>query len=609
MKDERNILDVVDLDDKPSKTSSSKKSGKRRNYSHDKDYSTIGPRSHKKKKRKHSHIGLWLAAILITLIALFVVLLIFNKKTIKFSIKDGGVTKVEYGESFDPKSVTAVYTGTIFSFMKKDCTVKQIEGETDFSQLDLGEYPVKFKATYGSESKECSQTILVQDTTGPEITLEGEGYASPGTTYKEEGYTAIDNYDGDVTDKVEVSASEDKVKYTVTDSHGNSTTVERTITYKDVFAPEITLTDGEKVLIQLGDEYKEPGFKAVDDTDGDVTANVKVDGTVDSSKYGTSYITYTVSDSNGNEASVTRMVVVQEFEAPTLTLKGDSSIYLNVGDSFEDPGYSAEDETDGDLTDDVKIGGEVDTSKAGVYMLKYTVQDHSENETTASRYVYVYQAQTEDATKDPGDKVVYLTFDDGPGPYTEQLLDVLDKYNVKATFFVTNQFPDYADMIGEEYDRGHTVALHSYSHAYETIYTSEEAFYTDIAKMNEIIYEQTGQYANILRFPGGTSNTISRHYATGIMASLAESAPKLGFYYTDWNITSGDAGETTDTAVVASNVINGMKYQDVSVVLQHDIKDFSVAAVEEIIQWGLANGYTFLPMDETSPMIHWKANN
>ncbi|MCR5676754.1 MAG: polysaccharide deacetylase family protein [Agathobacter sp.] len=601
MKDDLNKLDIVDF------------SGDRRPQTRhgSKDYTTVRTRAYpKRRRRKKNHTGLLLlAAMTVVLVVAFIALLIFDKKTIKFSIKDGETTPIEYGEVFDPKSVTANYTGRIFGFSKKECIVTLIEGDTDFSALDLGEYHLKYRATYSDQTKECSQILKVQDTTGPEIKLEGEGYASPGTEYKEEGYTAVDNYDGDVTDKVKVDAFKDKITYSVTDSNGNTSTVERTITYKDVFAPEITLTDGEKVLIQLNSTYKEPGYKAVDDVDGDVTDKVKVEGTVDSSKYGTSYITYTVSDSNGNEAKVTRMVVVQESDPPTLTLKGDTSIYLNVGDTFEDPGYKAEDAVDGDLTEDVKIGGSVDTSKAGVYLLKYTVADHSDNEVTAERYVYVYQKQADDVTKDPGKKIVYLTFDDGPGPYTQQLLDILDKYNVKVTFFVTNQFPKYADLIGEEYKRGHTVALHSYSHDYPTIYKSKEAFFTDIAKMNEIIYEQTGQYANILRFPGGTSNTISRHYATGIMADLAESAPKLGYFYSDWNITSGDAGETTVTSEIVANVTAGMKYQDVSIVLQHDIKDFSVNAVEEIIQWGLANGYTFLPMDETTPMVHWKANN
>jgi hypothetical protein len=93
------------------------------------------------------------------------------------------------------------------------------------------------------------------------------------------------------------------------------------------------------------------------------------------------------------------------------------------------------------------------------------------------------------------------------------------------------------------------------------------------------------------------------------MTTLSKSLAYHGFLYCDWNVSSGDAGGTTSTAQVAANVIAGMKRNNVSIVLQHDIKKFSVEAVEEILAWGLANGYTFLPMDETTPMVHQRVNN
>ena len=207
-----------------------------------------------------------------------------------------------------------------------------------------------------------------------------------------------------------------------------------------------------------------------------------------------------------------------------------------------------------------------------------------------------------------GNKIIYLTFDDGPGPYTEQLLDVLDKYGVKATFFVTNQKPKYQNMIGEAYRRGHTIALHTYSHSY-SIYKSETAYYKDLKLIEDLCVAQTGEKPTIVRFPGGTSNTISRRYCKGIMSSLANSLDDHGYVYCDWNVTSGDAGGTTTESGVFNNVIKGVKGKSVSVVLQHDIKKFSVAAVDDIIEWGLANGYTFLPLTEDSPMVHHSAMN
>ena len=209
----------------------------------------------------------------------------------------------------------------------------------------------------------------------------------------------------------------------------------------------------------------------------------------------------------------------------------------------------------------------------------------------------------------PGDKVVYLTFDDGPGPYTDKLLDILDRYNVKVTFFVTNGKPDYQNLIAKEAQRGHTVAIHSASHDYARIYQSIDAYFDDLNEMNDIIIAQTGKSADIVRFPGGSSNTISRRYCRGIMSQLVCAVQEHGFRYCDWNVSSGDAGATTSTSQVVNNVIDGIKSNNVSIVLQHDIKNFSVDAVEQIIEWGLSEGYTFLPITSTTPMSHHGVNN
>ena len=201
------------------------------------------------------------------------------------------------------------------------------------------------------------------------------------------------------------------------------------------------------------------------------------------------------------------------------------------------------------------------------------------------------------------DKVIYLTFDDGPGPYTEQLLEILDKYNVKATFFVVNK-PNYNYLIAKEYEAGHSVAVHAYLHNYSKVYASDDAYFEDFRAMNEVVKEQTGSYTNLLRFPGGSSNTVSKKYSKGIMSRLTKEVEKQGLHYFDWNVSAGDAGKTTDTDEVYNNVIKGIGNKSWAIVLQHDTKGFSVAAVERIIQWGLEHGYTFLPLDENSPGAH-----
>ena len=112
-----------------------------------------------------------------------------------------------------------------------------------------------------------------------------------------------------------------------------------------------------------------------------------------------------------------------------------------------------------------------------------------------------------------------------------------------------------------------------------------------------------------MRFPGGSSNEVSRRTCVGIMTYLTGAVQAAGFQYFDWNVYSGDAGSTTDTAQVAQNVIQGIQEQPVSLVLQHDIHRYSVDAVETILKFGTQNGYRFLALDMSSPAFHHDLNN
>lgn len=211
-----------------------------------------------------------------------------------------------------------------------------------------------------------------------------------------------------------------------------------------------------------------------------------------------------------------------------------------------------------------------------------------------------------DITEIPKDKVIYLTFDDGPGKDTMRLLDILDKYNIKATFFVVNT--SYSRLIAEEYKRGHSIGIHCNTHDYYSLYESDEAYFSDFNAIYDEIEKRAGVGTDLLRFPGGSSNTVSC-FNPGIMTRLTEEVEKRGFTYFDWNVSSGDAGKTIETQQVFENVINGVKNHKYSIVLQHDKKGFSVDAVEQIIIWGLENGYTFLPLTKDSPTCHHKIAN
>lgn len=371
-----------------------------------------------------------------------------------------------------------------------------------------------------------------------------------------------------------------------------------------------TISNNSDVEVAFG-QKELPNIKAIykdyaDNSNG-TEVEVTKSGEADLSKLGTYPVTYTA-NYNGKSKSIDVNIKVVDKTGPEIKLKGGNEIHWRLGKEFKDPGYTAVDDVDGDVTANVTVEGNVDTNTEGSYTLTYKVKDSSGNETTVERKVTVEQKK-EPVVTDPADKVIYLTFDDGPGPYTQKLLDILDKYNVKATFFVTHGYPNYENLIGEEARRGHTVAVHSYTHKYDQIYRSVDAFFEDFNKMNDVIKAQTGQESSILRFPGGSSNTVSKKYCPGVMTALTNEMNNRGILYADWNVSSGDAGETTSTQQVVTNVINGIQKNHVSTILQHDIKDFSVNAVEQIIQWGKSNGYTFLPLTEHSPMFHQPVAN
>lgn len=406
-----------------------------------------------------------------------------------------------------------------------DGSIVKEYGSVDTSKI--GTYTLTYKTGSFLWSPSVKRKVTVIDSALPEITLNyTEGYAvnSP-DQYEEEGYSAIDNYDGDITDKVEIKKSGSRIQYSVTDSSGNTATVYRDLPIKDITPPEITLKGESEVTIDAGTEYIDQGATAYDSKDKDVTESLQIDGAVNIYSVGTYPITYTACDKSGNASSVTRTVIVKE----------------------------------------------------------------SVNEAEG--------------------KTIYLTFDDGPGKYTEDLLDILDEYGVKATFFVTNQNPDYNYVIREIAERGHSIGIHTYSHDYKDIYSSVSAYFNDLERMQQIIKEQTGFTTSLVRFPGGSSNTISKCYSQGIMTELASELNERNMQYFDWNVSSGDAGEVCTPDAVYRNVINGISGKDKPVVLQHDIKGFSIEAVGRIIEWGMDNGYTFSALHSGSPTAHHKIFN
>lgn len=201
---------------------------------------------------------------------------------------------------------------------------------------------------------------------------------------------------------------------------------------------------------------------------------------------------------------------------------------------------------------------------------------------------------------------VYLTFDDGPSTNTKKILDILDQYDVKATFFVVGKEEDWAkEALVDIVERGHSLGMHSYSHKYADLYDSVEDFAKDFVTLREYLEDVTGVTSNIYRFPGGSSNTISNVD----MHEFAEYLESWDVNFYDWNVASGDGGHrllTVDELV--TNSLNGIENRGTSIVLLHDSvnKPTTVEALPKIIEDILAREDTvILPITEdTVPVQH-----
>ena len=249
----------------------------------------------------------------------------------------------------------------------------------------------------------------------------------------------------------------------------------------------------------------------------------------------------------------------------------------------------------------------LDTKKDSAGTKWYKIQfTSSKTGWVISTLAYIEGEKNTSTPKKNNGKVAYLTFDDGPSINTMKILDILDQYNVKATFFVI-----YHKGMTKQYkaivDRGHTIALHSYTHDYSKIYKSEKGYYSDLNKIHDYVKKTTGVDSRIIRFPGGSSNTVSNKYNKGIMKTLKSSVTKNGYYYHDWNVSSGDAGGINRKAsVLLGNVKKGVGKKKVINVLMHDTgksKMTTVEALPSIIEYIRKQGYSFEALTEDSVLI------
>lgn len=462
--------------------------------------------------------------VTIVIIIISLVTSIITKRYINISLIGDDIEEIEVNSNYEEKGFNACYKNQI-------TPCKEIKNKTIIGGFDnhtLGEYKLKYVAQIGRLTKEVERTIKVVDTTPPILNVESEDKIKlcPNTQNVNFTYKAVDNYDGDITEKVINSLNNNKLIYQVTDSSYNVT-------------------------------QKEIDVDFIDD------------------------------------------------ENPQISLQGSTTMSIRLNSSYQEPGYTALDNCDGDLTEKIKVDNNVNTKKPGSYEVIYEVEDSNGNKATKTRNVYVYEKNV--VTNVPSGKTIYLTFDDGPSPYTNELLNVLAEYNVKATFFVINKSEEYNKTIVRAHNEGHAIGIHSYTHNYNQIYSSMDAYFNDLNLISKKIERLIGESPKIVRFPGGGSNTVSR-ITPKIMTKLSQELEARGYKYFDWNVSSGDAG-LKNTNQIINNVINGLGNNSTYIVLQHDTNSYSVKGVRTIIEYGLSHGYTFRKLDITSPTIHHKINN
>ena len=227
-----------------------------------------------------------------------------------------------------------------------------------------------------------------------------------------------------------------------------------------------------------------------------------------------------------------------------------------------------------------------------------------QSETGENGDVALQAEANEEAAVSEEIRKVYLTFDDGPSIYTEQILDILKEYHLKATFFVVGKTDSRYDSVYQRIvEEGHTLGMHSFSHKYNEIYDSEEAFAKDFEMLRSFLKEKTGVECTFSRFPGGSSNTVSNVDMNRLITYVNEQ----GITYFDWNISSGDAksGYISKNQIIQNSTESLENYED-AVILLHDSgerKETLEALPELIEKIQEMENTVLLPISEDTKLI------
>lgn len=342
-----------------------------------------------KKRLSRRHILFAVVFAGLSLIFLIACILIFVKP--KLVLNGSSAIEVEVFEEFSDPGCEA-------SFLFFNLTGK-IESQKDPSTSKIGKYEKEYTLSCLGREYSISRTIHVVDKTPPKIHLSGETEMTLSSMdfFTEEGYVASDNYDGDLTSEVTISREYDEststciITYTVKDSSENVFHAQRRISVQDVVAPELTLL-GDAEMYTNAANFTDPGYSALDDLEGNLTDEVSVESNYMPRTEGDFTFTYSITDASGNVATAQRLVHVVDSTPPRLSLVGDQTVKIYVGETFTDPGVRASDDFDGDVSVKVVSQGEVDCSQAGTYTITYSVEDAAGNASQITRSVVVTAA-------------------------------------------------------------------------------------------------------------------------------------------------------------------------------------------------------------------------
>ena len=207
---------------------------------------------------------------------------------------------------------------------------------------------------------------------------------------------------------------------------GKTLHVRRIVKIIDDIAPIIKLKGNQITEMSINKEYKEPGFTAQDEYDGELTDKVEIIGEVDTTNYGEYVITYKVTDNSNNTTEVNRIVKIIDEEKPIIKCETDYSLFKINSEKLI--GCKAQDNFDGDITDKIEIEGKYDKTTTGIYNIKYTVTDDAGNNTETNHNIIIYE--------EPKIKVQRIEINITPEIKIEQLLEIINEIELKPTVYI-----------------------------------------------------------------------------------------------------------------------------------------------------------------------------